>query len=72
MSKGIFKAPQDLKRLPRWKVLEGKHIDEIGYQLGCRINKQKVEVSLYFPADSKSGDVEIFEDTQITKIIGGK
>ena len=69
--KGTFGNPKDLKKLPRWKVLEGERIDQIGHQLGVRIAKGQVEVSLFFPADSKTGNVGIFKDTQITKIMGG-
>lgn len=69
--RGLYNTPGNLKKLPRWKVLEGERIDQIGYQLGVRIDNGEVLVSLFFPVDSKTGNVGIFKDTQITKIMGG-
>lgn len=67
--KGLFGTPKDLKKRPKWKVLEGEHIGLIGYQLGVRLDNGEVQVSLFFPVDNKTGDVGIFKDTQITKIM---
>lgn len=66
--KGTFKSPINMAKLPRWKVLEGERIDQIGYQIGVRLNDGKVEAVLFFPVDKTSGSVATFEDTQIVKM----
>ena len=69
--KGPFNRPAHYSSLPRWKVLEGERVEQVGYQVGVRLHKGEVEVALFFPADGRTGHIDIFEDTQITKIMGG-